>query len=152
MKFSTYLKDKKYNDFITEALKIVKKLKDKLNDKENDSFEYLKLGKIDGYTIKNAKHVYDDRGNIRRDSGVPIEVIVQKIKEVYPELKINTDTSVVFTYNSKYNMIVIVKDKKYKEIKIKTLILQNRNKNNFHVKEKDIKIVLEQYKEEQDEI
>lgn len=127
---------------IQEALKIVKRLKDKLQDSP-DAYKYLEIGKIDGYVIKKSKHSLDDRGEVRRDKGVPESYIIDKIKEAYPQIKSNKDTVLVFTHDGKYNMLILHKDTKFKQLVIKTEILQNRNKNTYKFKSSDESILIE---------
>ena len=136
MKFRKYL-------LINEALKIVKKLKDKLDDGDSEAYKYLNIGKIDGYTIKKSKHILDMRGNERRDKGVPESVIIDKIKEVSDKLSTKKNNVIVFTYEGKYNMIILTKNTKYKQIVIKTEILQNRDENTYKYRNSDKIIITE---------
>jgi hypothetical protein len=145
MDLKEILEDKFY---IAEALRIVKKLKDKVDD--GNGFEYLKMGTVRGYSIQKAKHTLDSRTDVngsteRRDKGVPEEFLVDAIEKAFSELKNEKETCIIFKYEDKFNMIIVVKRNKFKEIKMKTSLLQNRNKNNYKTRPTDDVILLESY-------
>jgi len=134
--------------YMSEALRIVKKLKDKVDD--GDGFEYLRMGKVHGYNIQKAKHALDTRTNVngdkeRRDKGVPEEVLVDTISKAFPQLQNEKETCVIFKHEGKFNMLIVVKRDKYKEVKMKTALLQNRNKNTYKTRPTDDVILFESY-------
>ena len=131
------------NDIINEVINLKKKLKDRIKDGDVDKDKFLSLGKFKGYNIVKSIHTQDYRNGKKRDTGVPDDYIFDIIKEVFSRVNDYKDTAVVFKYEDKYNVIFIVKKPKYKEVIVKTMILQNRNKNNYYIKDDDDKIILE---------
>ena len=132
---------------IQEALKIVKKLKDRLEDGDESAFKYLNIGQIKNFTIKKSKHLLNARGEVRRDKGVPEDFIIEKIKEVFKDLSSKKNNVVIFKYKDRYNMLVLAKDTRYNQIVIKTEILQNRKENTFKYKNNDKAIISEKYED-----